>query len=195
MYLAYRGCERLQLLSPSTRFIGCTSMNFQDYEREYFLVYEEFAEIVKLILEKALEGSEGPRPQAIQARAKSLKSLRDLLEETNKLSSEEIEKERRDLAGVRIIFYSDTDVNRLGNLRLIFENFEIERAGTKIHHPIKENEELRYRGIHYTVRLKEDRANLPEYSKFKELSCEIQIQTILHHAWSETSHDMYMALT
>src|SRR5262249_21173579 len=65
-----------------------------------------------------------------------------------------------------------------------------ERDATRIHHPTAENAERRYRAIHYTVRLKEDRANLPEYSKFKWLRCEIQIHTILNHAWSETSHDI-----
>ena len=38
--------------------------------------------------------------------------------------------------------------------------------------------------------MKEERAKLPEYAKFKGMRCEIQIQTILNHAWSETSHDI-----
>src|SRR6185312_6225106 len=44
--------------------------------------------------------------------------------------------------------------------------------------------------IHYIVRLRDDRTTLPEYAKFSGLRCEIQIQTILNHAWSETSHDI-----
>jgi hypothetical protein len=31
---------------------------------------------------------------------------------------------------------------------------------------------------------------LPEYARFAGLHCEIQVQTILNHAWSETSHDI-----
>ena len=38
--------------------------------------------------------------------------------------------------------------------------------------------------------MNEERAKLPEYAKFKGMRCEIQIQTILNHAWSETSHDI-----
>ena len=34
------------------------------------------------------------------------------------------------------------------------------------------------------------RSALAEYAKFKGLRCEIQIQTILIHAWAETSHDI-----
>jgi ppGpp synthetase/RelA/SpoT-type nucleotidyltranferase len=165
-------------------------MKFDDYQREFYSRYHQFAETVKVILEKAIEASELPRPQSIQHRAKSPKSLRDRLEEIGKLDSENIEDERRDIAGVRIIFYTNTDVERFLDSRLIFENFEIERDATRIHHPTAENAERRYRAIHYTVRLKEDRANLPEYSTFKGLRCEIQIHTILNHAWSETSHDI-----
>lgn len=169
---------------------GSGAMNFQDYEREFYFRYEEFAEIINRILEKAIETSDLPRPQSIQHRAKSAKSLKDRLEEAGKLDSKTIENHRRDLAGARIIFYTNTDVDRFTNSRLIYDNFEIERDATRIHHPTKENDELHYRAIHYTVRLKDVRANLPEYSKFKGLRCEIQIQTILNHAWSETSHDI-----
>jgi ppGpp synthetase/RelA/SpoT-type nucleotidyltranferase len=165
-------------------------MRFDDYEREFYSRYQEFAETMKVILEKAIESSELPRPQSVQHRAKSPKSLRARLEQIGKLDSENIENERRDIAGLRIIFYTNTDVERFLNSRLIFENFEIDRDATRIHHPTAENEERRYRAIHYTVRLKEDRANLPEYAKFKGLRCEIQIHTILNHAWSETSHDI-----
>src|ERR1700694_601787 len=98
-------------------------MNFQDYEREFYLLYEEFAEIVKLILEKAIEASDVPRPQSVQCRAKSLKRLKERLEESGKLNSENIENERRDLAGARAIFYTNTNVDRFLNSRLIVENF------------------------------------------------------------------------
>jgi ppGpp synthetase/RelA/SpoT-type nucleotidyltranferase len=165
-------------------------MNLQDYEREFYIRYEEFAETVKGILETAIEASNLPRAQSIQRRAKSLKSLKERLEESGQTTSQNIENNRRDLAGVRIIFYTNTDVDGFLNSRLIFENFDIQRNGTRIHHPTKENEERRYRAIHYTVRLKDDRAKLPEYSKFRGMLCEIQVQTILNHAWSETSHDI-----
>ena len=84
--------------------------------------------------------------------------------------------------------YTDKDINSLNSSRLIFDNFEVDDP--KVHHPTPENSESQYRGIHYTVKLREDRTRLPEYAKFAGLRCEIQIQTILHHAWSETSHDI-----
>jgi ppGpp synthetase/RelA/SpoT-type nucleotidyltranferase len=133
-----------------------------------------------VILEKAIQASNLPRPQSIQHRAKAPKSLKARLEESGKLDSENIESERRDLAGVRLIFYTNTDIERFLNSRVIVENFEIERDATRIHHPTAENKERRYRAIHYTVRMKEDRVKLPEYSRFNGMRCEIQI----HHSES-----------
>ncbi|MGH2511037.1 MAG: RelA/SpoT domain-containing protein, partial [Ktedonobacteraceae bacterium] len=65
-----------------------------------------------------------------------------------------------------------------------------------MHYPISENAERRYQAIHFIVSLSEERTTLPEYAKFKGMRCEIQIQTILNHAWAETSHDiLYKATT
>jgi ppGpp synthetase/RelA/SpoT-type nucleotidyltranferase len=166
-------------------------MNFADYEKKDEALYAEFAEIVKFILENAIAATTGiPRPQSIQFRAKSAVSLRPKLEARGLLDSNSIENDIKDLAGVRLIFYTNTDVERFLNSGLIPENFEIDRDSTRIHHPTKENKGVRYQGIHYTIEITEQRKKLSEYAKFNGMRCEVQIQTILNHAWSETSHDI-----
>jgi len=165
-------------------------MKLKDYETEYIALYREFCETVRGILDKAIAAAVLPRPQSMQCRPKDPKKLKERLEQAGALESDDIESLRRDLAGARIIFYTNTDVDRFIGSRLLFENFEVEQDGIKIHHPTKENDDRQYRGIHYTIRLKDDRTRLPEYAKFKGLRCEVQLQTILHHAWSETSHDI-----
>lgn len=166
-------------------------MNLDDYEQKFFSTYQAFAKTVRFILEKALLAAEHlPRPQSIQYRAKGMESLRRRLAESGKLDTQTLERDRRDLAGARLIFYTNNDVDRFLASPLIHENFEIEEDSTKIHHPTQENQGARYRAVHYTVRLREDRVCLPEYAKFAGLRCEIQVQTILNHAWSETSHDI-----
>jgi ppGpp synthetase/RelA/SpoT-type nucleotidyltranferase len=166
-------------------------MNLNDYEKKYFSTYEAFAETVRFILEKALLAAEHlPRPQSVQCRAKGIESLWRRLAEAGKLDTQTLEVDRRDLAGARLIFYTNNDVDRFLASPLIRENFEIDEDSTKIHHPTPENNGARYRAVHYTVRLREDRLRLPEYARFAGLRCEIQVQTILNHAWSETSHDI-----
>jgi ppGpp synthetase/RelA/SpoT-type nucleotidyltranferase len=166
-------------------------MNFDQYEKKYQMWYAEFAGAVRDILEKAINGAEGvPRPQSIQCRAKEASHLKPKLGDRGLLESSSIEGEIKDLADVRLIFYTNTDVDRFLNSCLIPENFEVYWDQTRIHHPTEENGKQRYQGIHYTVSLNQARTALPEYAKFKGLRCEIQIQTILIHAWAETSHDI-----
>jgi ppGpp synthetase/RelA/SpoT-type nucleotidyltranferase len=166
-------------------------MNLDDYEKKYFSTYEAFAETVRFILKKALLAAENlPRPQSVQCRAKGIESLQRRLTEAGKLETQTLELDRRDLAGARLIFYTNNDVDRFLASPLIHENFEVEENSTKIHHPTPENKGAQYRADHYTVRLREERICLPEYARFAGLRCEIQVQTILNHAWSETSHDI-----
>ncbi|MEJ1357053.1 MAG: RelA/SpoT domain-containing protein [Candidatus Sedimenticola sp. (ex Thyasira tokunagai)] len=166
-------------------------MNIDDYEIKCFSIYVAFAETIQNILNEALLTTENlPRPQSIQCRAKEIDSLRRRLAEVDKMDTQTLELDRRDLAGVRLIFYTNNDVDRFINSPLIRDNFEVEEDSLKIHHPIPENKGVRYRAVHYTVRLLDDRIRLPEYARFAGLRCEIQVQTILNHAWSETSHDI-----
>jgi len=166
-------------------------VNFNDYKTKHFSTYEAFAKTVCSILYKALQAAENlPRPQLIKYRAKRPESLRHRLDEEGNLDTEKLEFDRRDLAGARIIFYTNNDVERFLRSPLISENFKIDKDSTRIHHPTPENKGERYRAIHYTVQLTEDRTRLPEYARFADLRCEIQVQTILNHAWSETSHDI-----
>lgn len=166
-------------------------MNLEKYEKEFFAIYEAFAETVRFILEKALLANESlPRPQSVQCRAKRVDSLRQRLTEAGKLDTQTLELDRRDLAGTRLIFYTNNDVERFLASALIRENFEVEEDSTKVHHPTPENKDAQYRAVHYTIRLREERIRLPEYAKFAGLRCEVQVQTILNHAWSETSHDI-----
>ncbi|MBN9554041.1 MAG: RelA/SpoT domain-containing protein [Alphaproteobacteria bacterium] len=172
-------------------YCSCTAlMNFDEYEKTKMALYREMADTVRRILERAIEAGGLPRPQSIQFRCKTPQSLKKRLEESGDLARDDIETLRRDLAGVRLIFYTNTDVDQFLNSRVIFENFEPEKGSTKLHHPTKENDGVRYRAVHYTVRLADDRAKLAEYSHLAGLRCEIQIQTILNHAWSETTHDI-----
>jgi len=90
-------------------------------------------------------------------------------------------------------FFTQTpNVDRFLDSRLIFDNFIVDFDGSKIHRAVGKDRtaDQLYFAIHYLVSLKPDRLALPEYSRFQGLRCEIQIQTILDHAWAETTHDI-----
>ena len=166
-------------------------MNFDDYEKTYANIYAEFAEEVRFILKAAIKKTEGlPRLQSSKARGKEVTSLKLKLEERGLLASERIESEIKDLSGVRLIFYTNTDVDRFLRSELIPDTIDVDWQETRIHHPTDDNEQQRYQAIHYTVSMSKEHMALPEYEQYEGMRCEIQIQTVLSHAWAETYHDM-----
>jgi ppGpp synthetase/RelA/SpoT-type nucleotidyltranferase len=164
-------------------------MRFERYEQERAL-YVEFVAIVRLILEQTVATMGAPQPQSIQGRAKTVTSLKKKLADRGLLESDWIERQIKHLAGIRVIFSTNSDVDRFLNSRLIPMSFEVDWEEARTHHPTAENVQRRYQAFHYTVYLSSDRTRLPEYARFKGMRCEIQIQTILNHAWSETEHDI-----
>jgi ppGpp synthetase/RelA/SpoT-type nucleotidyltranferase len=168
-------------------------MNYDEYAHDGRVLYESFAQTVASVIEAAIADSgQNFRVQQISFRAKSNTSLRRKLTERNLLESSAIEAELKDLAGCRIVFYTNPDIDRFLDSRLIFENFKVDFDGSKIHHAVgtdRPAEDL-YFAIHYLVSLTDERLAFPEYRKFRALRCEIQLQTILNHAWAETTHDI-----
>ncbi|EJL81232.1 hypothetical protein PMI16_04838 [Herbaspirillum sp. CF444] len=164
-------------------------MNFDEFEREGKFAYYAFANAVADILEAAIDAEGGYRLQQIQRRAKSSVSLRKKLEMREIAMTEQLETNIKDLAGCRVVFYTNSDVTRLIQSGVIHENFEV--IEVKLHHPRRDDAEASefYISNHYLVTLRQERIALPEYAKFAGLRCEIQIQTILNHAWAEMAHD------
>jgi ppGpp synthetase/RelA/SpoT-type nucleotidyltranferase len=88
-------------------------MNFDEHQGKGEAWYAEFACVVRDILEKAINPAEGvPRPQSIQCRAKKASRLKPKPEARGLLQSSSVEDEIEDLAGVRLIFYTNTDADR-----------------------------------------------------------------------------------
>lgn len=168
-------------------------MNFEEYKIDGFQLHREFASVVARILREAIaDADKSFAIWEIQHRAKSAKSLEGKLRDRSILDDDDIEVRIKDLSGCRIIFYSNDDVDAFIADAIISGNFDIDWNESKFHHPVSESPTVNdlYQAHHYIVQLKADRLKLPEYKRFSGLRCEIQIQTILNHAWSETGHDV-----
>ncbi len=165
-------------------------MKFEEYRDSGYEEYLALSREVRRILELVIEQTEKEfQLQPIQNRAKAPLSLKKKLESRGLIGTDQIEEEVKDLAGCRLVFYTNNDVNRFLNSRIVIDNFEVVWDKSKFHEPVKNSDE-RYIAMHYTVRLLPARLELPEYSRYQGMLCEIQVQTILNHAWSETTHDI-----
>lgn len=168
-------------------------MTFDDYERREYPKYEAFAVAIATILNAAINADPAYRLQQIQSRAKKPDSLRVKLIKFKVPDGAAIENEMKDLAGCRVIFYTNADVKRFLSSDILRDNFVIDWQRTKVHHPVPgtETEGRYFISDNIVVQLTESRAAAPEYAKFRGMRCEIQVQTSLNHTWAAMQHDVY----
>ncbi|MCP1846747.1 MULTISPECIES: RelA/SpoT domain-containing protein [unclassified Bradyrhizobium] len=168
-------------------------MDFETYSGTKQFVYAELAETVASILSTALKAYPVTlRLQQVQHRAKNVDSLRKKLEDRSIVTTTTLESDIKDLAGCRLIFYTNSDVARFLQSGIIQDNFHVDWERTKIHYPVpgKSDPDDLFISHNFVVGLKEDRTKLAEYARFAGLACEVQFQTTLNHAWSEMEHDI-----
>lgn len=167
-------------------------MDYDTYVRSGRMVYDELARTVAAILEAAVRKTPGMPLQQVQSRAKGSDSLKKKIDKAGGIPANEVEIFAKDLAACRLLFYTNSGVNQFKQSGLVTDNFEVDWYRTKLHHPTPgtDSADRLFRSINYVVRLKPDRAALPEYSHLAGLWCEVQVQTSLDHVWSEMEHDM-----
>jgi ppGpp synthetase/RelA/SpoT-type nucleotidyltranferase len=143
-------------------------------------LYEDFCVTLQKILDAFL--MHGNYKYHIACRTKTLKSLEEKI--VNKMKIGKIYTSLNnveDLAGIRVIFYSEKDKNRF------LKEIRSELSGI-ISIDIKEKDNG-YRATHFIVSLGNKRLKLSEYKRFAGLVGEIQVTSIFYHAWSEIEHD------
>lgn len=114
---------------------------------------------------------------------KILRKEKDKKEEKeNKTPFEKIQ----DICGIRIVCYYVIDLKEIDTI--IRENFEIIDSEYK-NEKLKENE-FGYLSNHYIVKIKDTWAELPVFNNLNEYVVEIQVRTILMHAWADISHKL-----
>jgi ppGpp synthetase/RelA/SpoT-type nucleotidyltranferase len=184
-------------ISQSTA-VSAPSFDFESHRRvavEQFQrirpLYQSFAVVVQDILREALNGA-GINVASIEARAKGLESFADKAAQPSDADPERPKytdpvSDIADLAAARVItFFLSTleDVDRL-----ITREFELVEKLDKADLLIRE-ERLGYQSVHYIVQLTPTRTVLPEYARYDGLKAEIQLRTVLQHAWAEIEHDI-----
>jgi len=148
--------------------------------------YEAFTKVLvslvgQLLKAKPLDFS------ALEGRAKEIASFSDKIQREDKDYSDPI-NQITDLAGLRIITYQLADLEPV--CEIIETNLEIDRANSVDKREIIEVDRFGYASVHYVVSLGASRAALPEYKKFAGLRAEIQVRTVLQHAWAAIDHKL-----
>jgi len=124
-------------------------------------------------------------PHQITGRTKSLASLSKKIDDKGEKYN--YIDDITDIIGLRIITYMESDVDAIS--QMIEREFIKDEVNSVDKRKLK-SDQFGYRSLHVVVSLNENRFNLKEYRRYKNIKCEIQIRSILQHAWAEIEHDL-----
>jgi len=152
------------------------------YEKERHKYLNLKAE-VEVILREALKENDIIF-HSIESRVKSVNSFR------NKALREKYEnpvKEITDLVGIRIITLFEKEIHQISDI--IKDLFKIDYERSEDKSDLLDADKMGYKSIHYIAELSSDKITATELEGFAGVKFEIQIRSILQHAWAEIEHD------
>lgn len=153
--------------------------------------YADLAAVAKRIAEEALK-RRGIHPQSIEARAKDAasfgkKAAKPSKHDPNRPMYPSPLDQITDKAAIRIIAFFPRTLEEI-DVMLRDEFSVVEHSDKGI--SLLEEERFGYHSVHYLVTINDPRIALPEYGRFKGAIVEVQVRTILQHAWAEIEHDI-----
>lgn len=164
--------------------IGRKQSILEQYDEKRRLYQSFLAEIehqVKSILQTSQIAC-----NAVTSRLKTRESVAEKIERKQNKYTDLAEV--TDIAGVRIITYYAEDVDKIADI--IESEFVIDHENSIDKRESLEPDRFGYCSVHYVVGMSEDRLMLRECRAYKGMKCEIQLRSVLQHAWAEIEHDI-----
>jgi putative GTP pyrophosphokinase len=127
------------------------------------------------------------KPQSVEHRTKTIESFREKINRPGKKYSDPI-KQLTDLSGHRIVVYYLADIEKIS--KIIQDEFCIDTAASLDKRDDLAPNEFGYLSRHHIISLKAPRTSLPEWSEWSNIKAEIQLRTVLQHAWAAIEHSM-----
>lgn len=92
-----------------------------------------------------------------------------------------------DISGIRVVTFLESQVQQISSA--IHETFEVDYNNSLDRSQVLGSDRIGYRSAHFVCSLGRDRDGLVEYQRLTSLKFEIQVRTVLQHAWAELAHD------
>jgi putative GTP pyrophosphokinase len=165
----------------------------RDFEREYAhatLRHAEFGEELAGLFRRLL-ADDGIGFHAVDHRVKSRESAQQKIARPRKGMNDAGPRTLAtltDLLGLRIITYFRDDVDAVA--QVIEREFSIDQGNSIDKRAALEADRFGYLSLHYVAELSPSRTALPEYQRYDGIKFEVQIRSILQHAWAEIEHDL-----
>jgi len=115
------------------------------------------------------------------------KDKESILEKIERKSYKDPAKQLTDLTGIRIVAYFESDITKISDL--ISTAFNVDAVNSLNQDEKLSVDQIGYRSVHFVCDIGSTRSALPEFEDLSELPFEIQVRTVLQHAWAELAHD------
>jgi ppGpp synthetase/RelA/SpoT-type nucleotidyltranferase len=93
-----------------------------------------------------------------------------------------------DVVGLRVVTFFEDEVDDVASI--IAREFQLVPEHCSDKRYFEDPDKFGYRSLHYVCKLSEARKNLSENARYREEMFEVQIRSILQHAWAEIEHDL-----
>ena len=144
--------------------------------------YRRLGQNLKGALESFL-GDEGVSFLSVNYRTKQFESF---VEKAKRKKYNKPLSEMDDIGGVRIICYFQSDIERVK--KILKREFKIIEEFDK-RDELKPTE-FGYRSSHFVIKIKKEWLHAPNYRGLEDLKLEVQVRTVLMHAWAEMEHKL-----
>ncbi|GKW19603.1 hypothetical protein PEC302107_13320 [Pectobacterium araliae] len=115
------------------------------------------------------------------------KDINEIEEKVKRKNYKDPQNQLTDISGIRVILYVEDDVKKVCSI--INETFNVDNFNSLDNIQRLSTDRIGYRSTHFVCDIGDARAVMNEYSSFSGLKFEIQIRTILQHAWASLTHD------
>jgi putative GTP pyrophosphokinase len=162
---------------------------WDEYARNEHLYADLAPRLERLIAD--LLAAEGLRIHSISSRLRKLASIERKVGQSEAGAAPtkyQRLSELTDLLGVRIITYFPDEVDRAASI--ITREFTIDEENSIDKRAVLDPDRFGYLSLHYVAELSPTRRALIEYQRFSVCCFEIQIRSLLQHAWAEIEHDL-----
>jgi putative GTP pyrophosphokinase len=148
-----------------------------------------FTGALDVLLRQLLDQASIPYAQ-VESRTKETANFVGKLKRKNEKYADPL-TEVTDLSGLRIILFYLDDVERVGEL--ITQQFEVDAEHSGDKSVALDPDRFGYLSVHHVIRLDSSRKELLEWKRFDGYCAEIQVRTVLQHAWAAISRKLAYA--
>jgi putative GTP pyrophosphokinase len=159
--------------------------NRESVKAEYDRIYEKYR-ILATNLHQALKGFLNDARIDILDVQDRVKEFDSFYEKIQRKGYGKPFDQVEDICGLRIICYFPSDLDKIS--KLIEREFDVLESKDKV--DLLEPDRFGYRSLHFIVSVKNEWLKAPNYRGLSGLKAEIQVRTILMHAWADVEHKL-----